>query len=113
MKVLLIAMLLALPSTAVSAPSRAAIAAEGWVKAMVDKKTIEPLGSVDKGKTLTYVADSPEKACKNMPRGTIKSAAGLKSLKLCFVATRNKLGKDQTWKITELAPAKVTGDAAK
>ncbi len=113
MKALLFALLLALPSTAVAKPSRAALAAEGWVKAMVDSKAIEPRASVTKGKTLTYVADSPEKFCKNMPRGTIKSPDGLRSLKSCFIATRNRLGAGQTWKMTELVPAKVTGEPAK
>ena len=113
MRVALIMVLIGLPSVALSAPSRAAIAAEGWVKAMIDPKAIEPLGSVDKGKTLNYVADSPEKACEKMPRGTIKSGAGLKALKSCFIATRKRLGKGQEWKIRELAPAKVSGEAAK
>jgi hypothetical protein len=107
--------LLALGSTASAAPSRAALTGESWVKAMVDPKIAEPGWSLGKGKTLTYVVDSPEKACKNLAKGVIKSAAGLKSLKNCVVATRNRLpgGKGQTWKIMELKPVSIPEAAAK
>jgi hypothetical protein len=107
--------LLALTTTAAAAPSRAAMAGESFTKAMVDPKLAEPGWAIGKGKTLTYVVDSPEKACKTVAKGVVKAAAGLKPLKACIIATRNRLpgGKDQTWKIIELKPQSIPTAAAK
>ncbi len=107
--------LLALGSTAAAAPSRAALTGESWVKAMIDPKIAEPGWSIGKGKTLTHVVDSPDKACKTLTKGVIKSAAGLKPLKSCIIATHNKMpgGKGETWKIIELKPQSIPEAAAK
>lgn len=87
------------------------IAANGWVNAMVDAKTVAPVPT--KEKPVTFKVQSPDKTCAKHRHGKVASVAEMKKLKACFVATRKLVDEKSKSTVWELEASELNDEHKK
>jgi hypothetical protein len=91
------------------APSRSVIAARGWISAMTDPKTIEPM-SYSKQRPLEFKVQSDQAACAKLTKGKATTQPEIRALKACFVATWNFVAKEAELDVEDLRKVALDGE---
>ncbi len=99
---------LLLTGLAVADPKKSSsAAAERWLVAMTDAAAAAP--AHDRKKPLAFTVQGEGEACAKLKTGKVTSAAEIKALKACFVATWNHVAKEAVLELRDLKSKDLDG----